>query len=181
MKPTNIFLSMLLMLLASSAAKAQTDTTEEDLDAQYATELVKVGTQAPDFKMQTPDGKPIQLSQVAKGKTVVLDFGASWCPDCRKDAPEVVRMYQTYHNNGVEFIGVSMDTDVEAWKHAIEKYAITYPQASELKKFKETDIAKAYGVNWIPSLVVIGPDGKVKLSTVMSHKVDQYLKEHTSK
>jgi len=180
MKRTYIFIAVLLMLLASTAVKAQTDTQEEDLDAQYATELVKVGTQAPDFKMQTPDGKFIQLSQVAKGKTIVLDFWASWCPDCRKDAPEVVRMYETYHKNGVEFIGVSMDTDVEAWKHAIEKYAIVYPQASELKKFKETDIAKAYGVNWIPSLVVIGPDGKVKLSTVMSNKVDQYLKEHVT-
>ena len=89
-------------------------------------------------------------------------------------------MYESYHKSGVEFIGVSMDTDVEAWKHAIEKYAIAYPQVSELKKFKETDIAKTYGVNWIPSLVVIGPDGKVKLSTVMSNKVDQYLKEHVS-
>ena len=49
-----------------------------------------------------------------------------------------------------------------------------------LKTFRETDIAKAYGVNWIPSLVVIGPDGKVKLSTVMSSKVDQYLKNLVS-
>ena len=174
---THLSIALFMMLfITSTGAKAQTDT-QEDLDAQYATELVKVGTVAPDFKMQTPDGKPFQLSKVAKGKTVVLDFWASWCPDCRKDAPEVVRMYNTYHKQGVEFIGVSMDTDVEAWKHAIEKYAIAYLQASELKKFKETDVAKAYGVNWIPSLVVIGPDGKVKLSTVMSNKVDQYLKE----
>ena len=98
MNRTNIFLASLLMLFASTAVKAQTDS-QEDLDAQYATELVKVGTQAPDFKMQTPDGKPIQLSQVAKGKTVVLDFWASWCPDCRKDAPEVVRLYNKYHHS----------------------------------------------------------------------------------
>ena len=51
---------------------------------------------------------------------------------------------------------------------------------SELKKFKETDIAKAYGVNWIPSMVVIGEDGKVKLSTVLTYKVDKYLKEWTT-
>lgn len=89
-------------------------------------------------------------------------------------------MYQTYHQQGIEFLGVSMDTDVEAWKKSIGQYGIEYPQVSELKKFKETDIAKAYGVKWIPSMVVIGPDGKVALSTVLTYKVDKYLKEKTT-
>ena len=158
----------------------QAQSTQQDMDDKYATELVKVGTVAPDFKMNTPDGKTIQLSKYAQGKTVVLDFWASWCPDCRKDAPEVVRLYEKYHQHGIEFIGISMDTDVEAWKNAIEKFGITYPQVSELKKFKETDIAKAYGVRWIPSMVVVGPDGQVKLSTVLTYKLDRYLKELTT-
>lgn len=111
----------------------------------------------------------------AKGKTVVLNFWASWCPDCRKDAPEVVRLYEKYHQYGVEFIGISMDSDVEAWKNVIEKFGITYPQVSELKKFKETDISKAYGVKWIPSMVVVGSDGLVKLSTVQIDILDQFL------
>ena len=167
-----------LLLTGATAVKAQ--AAQPDFDDKYATELVKAGTVAPDFKMKTPDGKTIQLSKYAKGKTVVLDFWASWCPDCRKDAPEVVRLYEKYRQYGIEFIGISMDTDVEAWKKAIEKFGITYPQVSELKKFKETDIAKAYGVKWIPSMVVVGPDGQVKLSTVLTYKVDKYLKELTT-
>ena len=167
-----------LLIIGAMAVKAQ--STEQDMDDKYAMELVKAGTPAPDFKMETPDGKMIQLSEFAKGKTVVLDFWASWCPDCRKDAPEVVRLYETYRQYGIEFIGISMDTDVEAWKKAIEKYGITYSQVSELKKFKETGIAKAYGVKWIPSMVVVGPDGQVKLSTVLTYKVDKYLKELTT-
>ena len=111
----------------------------------------------------------------------MLDFWASWCPDCRKDAPDVVKLYQTYHPQGVEFVGISMDTNVEAWKKAIAQYGIEYLQVSELKKFKETDVAKAYGVNWIPSLVVIDADGKVLLSTVLSEKVGKLLQELTSK
>lgn len=157
----------------------QSTPLQEDLDAKYATELIKAGTTAPDFVMKTPDGKPLQLASFAKCKTVVLDFWASWCPDCRKEAPAVVRMYEAYRAHGIEFIGISMDTDVDAWKKAIGKYGITYAQVSELKPFKETDIAKAYGVKWIPSMVVVGPDGKVKLSTVMSSKVDEYLKKLT--
>jgi peroxiredoxin len=166
------FLAVMTMLMTITS---QAQTTQQDLDEKYATELVKPGTVAPDFKMNTPDGKTIQLSNFAKGKTVVLDFWASWCPDCRKDAPEVVRLYEKYHQYGVEFIGISMDTDVEAWKNAIEKFGITYPQVSELKKFKETDISKAYGVKWIPSMVVVGSDGLVKLSTVQIDKLDQFL------
>ena len=174
-----VTLSLLaLLLMGATAVKAQ--PAQPDFDDKYATELVKAGTAAPDFKMKTPDGKNFQFSKFAKGKTVVLDFWASWCPDCRKDAPEVVRMYEAYRPYGIEFIGVSMDTDVEAWKKAIEKFGITYPQVSELKKFKETDIAKAYGVKWIPSMVVVGPDGEVKLSTVLTYKVDKYLKELTT-
>lgn len=149
---------------------------EPDFDSKYATELVKAGVQAPDFKMKTIDGKTFKLSQL-KGKTVVLDFWASWCPDCRKDAPEVVRMYKEYAPQGIEFVGVSMDTDVEAWRKACQQFGISYTQVSELKKFKETDIAKAYGVKWIPSMVVVDKEGKVALSTVLTYKVDKYLKE----
>ena len=171
---------LLFVLLSLGAIAASAQFNQQDLDNKYATELVKVGTAAPDFKMKTPEGKTLQFSKFAKGKTVVLDFWASWCRDCRKDAPEVVRMYEKYRQYGIEFVGISMDTDVEAWKKAIGQFGITYPQVSELKKFKETDIAKAYGVNWIPSMVVIGPDGQVKLSTVLSYKVDKYLKELTT-
>ena len=163
------------LLLSATIGRAQF-APEPDFDSKYATELVKAGTQAPDFKMKTIDGKTFKLSQL-KGKTVVLDFWASWCPDCRKDAPEVVRMYKEYAPQGIEFVGVSMDTDMEAWRKACEQFGITYTQVSELKKFKETDIAKAYGVKWIPSMVVVDKEGKVALSTVLTYKVDKYLKE----
>ena len=169
-------LAIALVMGTGVETKAQS-TTEEDLDAKYATELIKPGTIAPDFNMATPDGKPFHYADWAKGKTVVLDFWASWCPDCRKDAPEVVRLYREYSPKGVAFLGISMDTNVEAWQKAITQFEIDYPQVSELKKFKDTDIAKAYGVKWIPSMVVVGPDGKVLLSTVDIQKIDSLLKE----
>ena len=178
MKTRHMILVQLFLIGMATAEMTAQPMQRHDMDTKYATELVKVGSVATDFKMKTPEGKTFKLSQL-KGKTVVLDFWASWCPDCRKEAPEVVRLYSKFHPRGVEFVGVSMDTDVEAWKKAISQYGIEYPQVSELKKFRETDIAQAYGVKWIPSMVVIGPDGKVLLSTVLTYKVEKLLTELT--
>lgn len=186
MKTIHRLLAAVLLVAATAEVKAQFGP-QKDMDSKYATGLIQPGTAAPDLKLKTPEGKTVSLLSYQKakkkgqaGKTLVLDFWASWCPDCRKDAPEVVRMYREYSQKDIEFVGVSMDTDVDAWQKAIGKYGITYPQVSELKKFKDTDVAKAYGVGWIPSMVVVGPDGKVALSTVLTYKVDKYLKELTS-
>ena len=165
-----------VLLLAGLALQIKAQDSYEDLDAKYATTLVQPGSDAPDFTLTTPDGKPFSLHSL-KGKIVVLDFWASWCPDCRRDAPEIVRLYKEYHSDKIEFVGISMDTNVEAWKKAIKQYEISYPQASELKKFKETDISKAYGVQWIPSIVVVSPEGKVLLSTVQYQKLEKLLRE----
>lgn len=146
-----------------------------DLDTKYATEMLKPGTPAPDFTLQTPDGKTLQFSDFAKGKYVVIDFWASWCPDCRKDMPEVIRMYNKWHEMGVEFLGVSFDTDKQKWTDYIAQSGVPYPQVSELKRMNQSDVAKAYGVRWIPSLYLIGPDGKVLVSTVLSYKIENML------
>ncbi len=147
-----------------------------DPDVKYASELLKSGVQAPDFVLKNPDGKNLKLSDF-KGKYVVLDFWASWCPDCRKDIPEIQRMYKNFHGKGVEFVGVSFDTDKDKWTSALQKYKIEYPQGSELIKFHETKISKDYGVKWIPSLFLIDKEGKVVLSTVLSYKMEKKLTE----
>ena len=176
MKRSRMILLLFFLMLTAIPMSAQ---MQNDADAQYATELLKQGTVAPDFKLNTPDGKPFKLSKL-KGKYVVLDFWASWCPDCRKDAPNLVRMYQEFHSRGVEFVGVSFDTDVAAWKNGIAKYDIPYMQVSELKKFHDTNISKVYGVRWIPSMYLIGKDGKVALGTVLSDKLEKTLTELTA-
>ncbi len=152
---------------------------QKDFDDKYAIELVKPGTKAPDFKLKTSDGKNLKLSSY-KGKYVVLDFWASWCPDCRKDIPEVQRMYNKFHAKGVEFIGVSFDTNKDAWVNALKKYGIVYPQVSELKKMRESAVAQSFGVKWIPSMVLVNPKGEVELSTVLSYKMEKKLTELTA-
>lgn len=164
----------LLMLTVVPAIAQQTEV--EDLDLKYATTLLKPGCVAPDFVLSTPDGKMVRLSDY-KGKYVVIDFWASWCSDCRKDAPFIVELYRTYKDAGIEFIGVSFDTDKESWMSAIKQYGMDYVQVSELKKMRETEVYKTYGIKWIPSLCLIDPQGKVMLSTVVSEKIQRVLQE----
>ena len=124
----------LLLLMTAVSMKAQMPV-QSDADAKYATELLQKGSVAPAFKLKTRDGRMFNSTKL-KGKYAVIDFWASWCPDCRKDAPNLVRMYQEFHQKGVEFVGVSFDTDVTAWNKGIAKYNIPYTQVSELKMFQ---------------------------------------------
>ena len=168
--------SLFVLLLAlATTAHAQMPVT--DADTKYAQDLLKKGTLAPDFKMKTLEGKTFKFAKQTKGRYVVLDFWASWCPDCRRDVPNVQRIYQKFAPLGVEFIGISMDTDREKWAAAVERYGIRYTQVSELVKFHDTQIANLYGVKWIPSMYLIDPDGKVVLGTVLSDKLELTLTE----
>ena len=161
---------------ASAAAATTQPSAAADPDTRYAVDLLKVDTEAPDFALSTLDGKTVKLSDM-RGKYVVLDFWASWCPDCRRDLPSVGALHKTYSARGVEFVGVSFDDKKENLVKAIADYNIAYTQVSELKKWKETAISKAYHIGWIPTMYVIGPDGKVVLATVVFEKVAAKLAE----
>ena len=174
MKKTFLF-GVLLTVMSAMQAWAQFPMPDED--AKYATELLKPGQSMPDFKLKTPEGKTVKLSKLVKGRWAVLDFWASWCPDCRKDIPNVQRMYDDFAQRGVEFVGVSFDTEVANWRSAIDKYNIRYAQVSDLKKMRDSEVAKAFGVKWIPSMMLIDPQGKVVLSTVLSDKLEKTLTE----
>ncbi len=93
-----------------------------------------VGTLFVDFEMQTPEGKTVKLSDyVGKGKVVLVDFWASWCGPCRREMPNLVEAYAKYKGKNFEIVGVSLDQDGAAWKEAIKKMDMTWPQMSDLK------------------------------------------------
>lgn len=171
--------TLMLCLLGVTTVNAQaTDgvsAQSNDLDSKYATSLLKAGTDAPDFELQTPAGTKVKLSDL-RGRYVVLDFWASWCPDCRKDIPEMRRLARQYASNSVAFLAVSFDTDKGSWvKAASGEDAGRIIHVSELKKWKETAVSKLYGINWIPATYIIDPAGKVVMGTVMIDKLGKAL------
>lgn len=103
-------IASLAMICFTLSSIAQTISGQDD-DAKYATEMLKPSTETPAFNLKTIDGKDFRSDQF-KRRYVVIDFWASWCPDCRKDAPNVVQMYNEFHKRGVAFVGVSFDTDL---------------------------------------------------------------------
>lgn len=161
-------------LLQQTKAQQQAKEQQQDPDVQYGAQLLKAGSVAPEFRLKGPDGKELALSDF-RGKYVVLDFWASWCGDCRRDIPNIKALYEKYSPKGVEFVGVSFDDNAERWQNAIKEFGLKYHQVSELKKWKTTDIYAAYGIKWIPTIYIIGPDGKVKLATVLSKRAEQFL------
>ncbi|MGN1215085.1 MAG: TlpA family protein disulfide reductase [Candidatus Cryptobacteroides sp.] len=165
-----------LILAICIGAGAQEAAGDVDPDIEYAADLLKPGTKAPDFKMTTLEGEELKLSQF-KGKIVVLDFWASWCPDCRKELPAIQAAYEKYGKEGVVFIGVSFDDDKDKWSKAVEDYGLGYHHVSELRKWKQTSVSPLYRIKWIPTLYVIDEKGKVALGTVVTEKMISKLDE----
>lgn len=125
-------------------------------------ELVKpvsVGHQAPDFSLPGIDGKPVKLADY-KGKYVMLDFWASWCAPCRKENPNVVKLYRQYHSKGLNIVGISLDEDKNAWQKAISDDHLTWAHGSELKNFNGPTV-QHYQVQAIPSNFILDPSGKI--------------------
>ena len=164
-------LAFALGLLMSVALFAQ----EEDLDAKYAADLLKPGTAAPEFVLNDMDGNAVKMSQF-RGKTVVLIFWASWCPDCRAEVPALKELQAKANPAKVAFVSISFDRTEEAWKKYVAENDLGGVQLFDAAGKKESKVGNAYKVKWIPSLYVIGPDGKVVLGTVVLDKVADALK-----
>lgn len=124
-------------------------------------EIMKSGKKAaPEIIMESPEGNKIRLSSL-KGKVVLIDFWASWCGPCRKENPNVVKLYNKYKDKGFTIYSVSLDTDMASWTNAIEQDGLIWPNhVSDLLGWK-TNITTIYGFNAIPHTVLIGKDGNI--------------------
>jgi peroxiredoxin len=136
---------------------------------------LQVGQIAPEIALADTSGKIITLSSL-KGKYVLIDFWASWCGPCRKEMPNVKRLYEKYKNKNFEILGVSLDRDRSAWIKAIKDDGLPWLHISDLK-FWECEAARDYNVQAIPYTVLVDKDGKIIAKELRGEELEKKLEE----
>lgn len=140
---------VLFGLLSCSQAQEATTFTQEALNA----------------KMTGTDGKEIAFKDILaqyKGKTIVIDVWATWCPDCIKGMPKVHALQQQFPD--AEYLFLSYDRKTENWKAGIEKYGLqAYRHYHVGTSMKEGAFAESIKLDWIPRYMVVDKNGKIAL------------------
>ncbi|GAA3915591.1 TlpA disulfide reductase family protein [Chitinophaga oryziterrae] len=173
--PTNTLLASLTSKLTEIEQKdsAQQMAGAEQEDANMTS--VKIGQEAPDFSLPDLSGKKVSLSSF-RGKYVLVDFWASWCKPCRMENPNVVKAYNEYKNKNFTVLGVSLDKKKEAWADAIKTDGLAWNHVSDLQ-FWESAVVPLYGINSIPTNMLLDPQGKVVAVGLRGEALEAKLKE----
>ncbi len=134
-----------------------------------------IGMEAPDLAGNTPDNGTYSLSQL-RGKITLIDFWASWCAPCRRENPNVVKVYNKYHSKGFDILGVSLDQDADRWREAIQKDGLPWHHISDLGGWQSKHAA-LYSVQSIPTTVLVDKDGKILARNLRGEQLEMKLKE----
>jgi cytochrome c biogenesis protein CcmG/thiol:disulfide interchange protein DsbE len=111
---------------------------------------------APDFSLSSFEGQKITPADL-RGKVVVVNFWASWCPPCRDEAPFLQKMWQQYKDRGVVFISVDYVDSESAAKAYLKEFGITYFNGPDIG----SEISQRYRIKGVPETYFIGKDGNL--------------------
>ncbi|MCT4581393.1 MAG: AhpC/TSA family protein [Flavobacteriales bacterium] len=133
-----------------------------------------IGQQFSELNFPNPEGE-IMTMEALKGNYVLVDFWASWCKPCRMENPNVVKLYNKYKDKGFTVYSVSLDTDKNRWKNAIQQDQLTWPNhVSDLKGWR-TQATKTYQFRGIPYTMLVDPKGTIIATKLRGHQLEQQL------
>ncbi len=142
---TYLAVAVVMVLAVGGAACAQAKTEAEAVPA-------------PEFSLQDLQGNALSLASY-KGKVLVLNFWATWCPPCRREIPDFIEAYKEHKADGLEILGVSVDElSAEAVRDWVQKAGMNYPVAMATPKI----IADYQPGNFIPATIVIDRSGRIR-------------------
>ena len=136
---------------------------------------VTIGSVAPEISLPDPEGKIVSLSSF-RGKYVLVDFWAKWCGPCRRENPNVVKVYKKFKDKGFEVFGVSLDRTKNDWLQAIAEDDLAWTHVSDLQYFNSA-AAKTYGINAIPFSILLDPNGVIIAKNLRGNALEAKLEE----
>jgi peroxiredoxin len=145
-----------------------------------AIKRIDIGQKAPDFSMNDSQGNKVSLSSKVGAKLLLVDFWAGWCAPCRKENPNVVKVYQEFHSKGFDILGVSLDQTEAQWKKAIADDNLTWTHVSDLK-YWNNEAARLYSVNSIPANFLLDKDGIIIAKNLRGEELYNKVKEGINK
>lgn len=135
-----------------------------------------VGQMYVPFSMQDSSGMIVSVSNLIGQNFLLVDFWASWCAPCRQENPNLVVLYNQFHDKGFDIIGVSFDSNRERWLGAIKDDSLTWNHVSDLLGW-ENKVGKLYGIRSIPSNVLLNPSGLIIAKNLRGEDLRKKLEE----
>lgn len=123
---------------------------------------------APDFTLKDVDGKLHKLSDY-RGKVVMLNFWATWCPPCRFELPSMQRAYEKLKNEGVEFLAINLGEDADTIFTFTADYPVTFPLLMDI----DSSVSNKYPVVGLPTSYFVGPNGHLIYRAIGSREWDE--------
>ncbi len=171
-----------LELIEKLPANMQARPEMAQLLAQTKKEMgVAIGAKIPDFTMNDIKGKETTIyKEIAGKKIIILDFWASWCPPCRAEMPRLVALYAKYAPKGLGIVGISLDSDMAAWKKETQIQGITWNQLSDLQGWKNA-AAELFSVRSIPQMFIVDSEGTILAKGLRGEELEKFVAEKLDK